>query len=67
MVIFATRRDAMARWRFASSDTHRTFDQPELVRLLVRGGFAASDVEARSAMMPLGIRRLVVTARKGSR
>jgi hypothetical protein len=67
MVIFATDRDAMARWRFANSETHRTFDHPELVRPLIRGSFAASEVEACSAMMPLGIRGIIATARKGSR
>jgi hypothetical protein len=66
MVIFATDREAMARWKFSSSETHRTFDQHELVRLLVRGGFAGNEVETCSTLMPLGIRGLVVTARKGS-
>ena len=39
IVIVATDRSAMARWKFAQSSTHELFDMPGLANLLMRGGF----------------------------
>jgi SAM-dependent methyltransferase len=65
IVVFTTDRQAMASWKFAGSETHRTFGQDELVRLFMDGGFASDEIRISSTMMPLRIRGLVGIAYKG--
>ncbi len=64
IAIFAAHRRAMSRWRFSGPETHRTFDEADLMRFLVRGGFSEREIRLSSMMMPFGIPALVGTADK---
>ena len=48
IVILATDRSAMTRWKFTQSSTHELFDVRGLSDLLVRGGFAANEISVKA-------------------
>jgi ubiquinone/menaquinone biosynthesis C-methylase UbiE len=64
IVIVATDRSAMARWKFAQSSTHELFDMPELANLLTRGGFATSDISVTPFKLAFGVLGLLAIATK---
>lgn len=63
VVLYVTDRETMARWPFAGSDTHVTYDAHGLGELLGRCGFA--QVVVRAARLPLGVGGLVAVAVRG--
>jgi ubiquinone/menaquinone biosynthesis C-methylase UbiE len=64
IVIVATDRSAMARWKFAQPSTHELFDVPGLANLLVRGGFATSGISVTPIKLAFGVRGLLAIATK---
>jgi ubiquinone/menaquinone biosynthesis C-methylase UbiE len=64
IVIVATDRSAMARWKFAQSSTHELFDLPGLADLLVRGGFATSEISVTQIKLAFGVLGLLAIATK---
>ena len=64
IVIVATNRSAMARWKFAQSSTHELFDVPGLANLLVRGGFAKSEISVTPFKLAFGVLGLLAIATK---
>ena len=64
MVIYATDRSTMARWKFAGPDTHRLLDEDELRALGVCGGFGPDEVSIRRVTLPFGIKGLLAILRK---
>ncbi len=64
IVIVATHRSAMARWKFAQSSTHELFDMPGLANLLMRGGFATSEISVTPFKLPFGVLGLLAIATK---
>ncbi len=67
MAIYVTERTSMARWAFASAETHRRFDRDELMMLLLRGGFASDEVTIAPIAIPPGIRGLLGIVRSRTR
>jgi SAM-dependent methyltransferase len=63
-VAYATDRETMAKWPFASGDTHRTFDLTSLHEAFVDAGFEADDVCVERVALPFGVSGLVALARK---
>jgi SAM-dependent methyltransferase len=64
MVLYATDRSAMRRWRFAGPDTHRLFDHNRLTALLIDAGFAADCIRIEGVNAGLGVMGLLAVARK---
>ena len=64
IVIVATDRSAMARWKFAQPSTHELFDTPGLANLLVRGGFATSAISVTPIKLAFGVLGLLAIATK---
>ena len=64
IVIVATDRSAMTRWKFAQSSTHELFDMPGLADLLVRGGFATSEISVTRINLAFGVLGLLAIATK---
>jgi ubiquinone/menaquinone biosynthesis C-methylase UbiE len=64
IVIVATDRSAMARWKFAQPSTHELFDLHGLANLLVRGGFATSAISVTPIKLGLGVPGLLAIASK---
>jgi SAM-dependent methyltransferase len=66
IVIYATHRSTMSRWKFAGPDTHSHIDEDGLRTLAVRGGFASSEVSIRPVALPFGIAGVIGILRKQS-
>lgn len=64
IVVVATDRSAMARWKFAQPSTHELFDRPGLADLLVRGGFATSGISVTPIKLAFGVLGLLAIATK---
>ena len=64
IVIVATDQSAMTRWKFAQSSTHELFDMPGLTNLLVRGGFATSEISVTHINLAFGVMGLLAIATK---
>jgi SAM-dependent methyltransferase len=64
MVLYATDRSAMRRWRFAGPHTHRLFDYNRLTALLIDAGFAADCIRIEGVNAGLGVMGLLAVARK---
>ena len=64
IVIVATDQSAMTRWKFAQSSTHEVFDMPGLTNLLVRGGFATSEISVTHINLAFGVMGLLAIATK---
>lgn len=64
IVIVATDQSAMTRWKFARSSTHELFDMPGLTNLLVRGGFATSEISVTHINLAFGVMGLLAIATK---
>jgi ubiquinone/menaquinone biosynthesis C-methylase UbiE len=64
IVILATDRSAMTRWKFTQSSTHELFDARGLADLLVRGGFATSEISVTQIKLAFGVLGLLAIAAK---
>ena len=64
IVIVATDRSAMTRWKFTQSSTHVLFDARGLADLLVRGGFAANEISVSQIKLAFGVLGLLAIATK---
>jgi ubiquinone/menaquinone biosynthesis C-methylase UbiE len=64
IVIVATDQSAMTRWKFAQSSTHELFDVRGLADLLVRGGFATSEISVTQIKLGFGVLGLLAIATK---
>jgi ubiquinone/menaquinone biosynthesis C-methylase UbiE len=64
MAIYATDRLTMASWRFARGNTHRMFDQVELMSLIRLGGFADDEITIKFLSIGFGIAGLLAVVRK---
>jgi ubiquinone/menaquinone biosynthesis C-methylase UbiE len=64
IVIVATDRSTMTRWKFTQSSTHELFDLPGLADLLVRGGFATSEISVTQINLAHGVLGLLAIATK---
>jgi len=64
IVIIATDRSAMTRWKFTQSSTHELFDVRGLADLLVRGGFATSEISVTQIKLAFGVPALLAIATK---
>lgn len=64
MVIYATDRSTMSRWKFSGPGTHSLFDEGELRALGVRGGFGADDISVSGVRLPFGVKGLLAILRK---
>jgi len=64
IVIVATDRSAMARWKFAQSSTHELFDMPGLASLLERAGFATSEISVTPIKLAFGVQASLAIATK---
>lgn len=54
----------MTRWKFAQSSTHELFDVRGLADLLVRGGFATSEISVTQIKLGFGVLGLLAIATK---
>jgi len=64
IAIYVTSRETMGKWPFASRETHRTYNQEELLDLLAGAGFLRSRIKIETLALPFGIRGLLATADK---
>ena len=64
MVVYVSDRETLANFPFACEDTHRSFDQRELVAAIRTGGFAESDFTVVPVKLPLGVSGLLATVVK---
>ena len=64
MAIYATDKSAMARWKFIGPETHRFFNQNELVAFVVSGGFANDEISMASITLAFRIPGLIAVLRK---
>jgi len=62
LVVYATDRSTMSRWKFAGAGTHRQLDADVLAGLLVRAGFAAPDIRVDRADIGFGVRGIMARA-----
>lgn len=65
IVVYASDRSAMRGWPFAGEETHRLFNQDELVMLLVEAGFAADHICIDTVDAGFGVKGLLAKAHKG--
>ncbi|MDB5359070.1 MAG: hypothetical protein JWO51_367 [Rhodospirillales bacterium] len=61
IVIYATDRSTMRRWKFAGPDTHRLFSATELTAVLRRGGFDGHQATVSNIRVAGGINGLFAT------
>ena len=54
----------MTRWKFAQSSTHELFDMRGLADLLVRSGFATSEISVTQIKLGFGVLALLAIATK---
>jgi ubiquinone/menaquinone biosynthesis C-methylase UbiE len=64
IVIVATDQSVMTRWKFAQASTHELFDLPGLTDLLMRGGFATSEISVTPIKLAFGVLGLLAIATK---
>lgn len=64
IVIIATDRSAMTRWKFTQSSTHELFDMRGLADLLICGGFATSEISVTRIKLAPGVPGLLAIATK---
>ncbi|MDP4006569.1 class I SAM-dependent methyltransferase [Methylobacterium sp. NEAU K] len=62
LVLYATDRVTMQRWRFAGPETHRTYTAQECVAVLARAGFEETAIRSAELRFPFGIKGFLVTA-----
>ena len=67
MVLYATDRSSMQKWKMCTAETHRMFDANELRELLRRGGFADDEIKIEQIRLSFGIRGLLAEVRKTPR
>jgi SAM-dependent methyltransferase len=61
MVIYATDKSAMSRWKFAGVDTHRLFGCDELGLLITQGGFSEDEFSIKEINVGFGVKGLIAT------
>jgi ubiquinone/menaquinone biosynthesis C-methylase UbiE len=66
MAIYATHKSAMTRWRFCCPETHRLFDEHELLTLILKGADANDEVSVCSVTLALRIAGVLAILRKGT-
>jgi ubiquinone/menaquinone biosynthesis C-methylase UbiE len=66
MAIYATHKSAMTRWRFCCPETHRLFDEHELLTLILKGAAANDEVSVCSVTLALRIAGVLAILRKGT-
>jgi SAM-dependent methyltransferase len=64
MSIYATDRSAMARWKIVGPETHRIFNQNELVNFILTGGFAIDEISVASITLAFRIPGIIAVLRK---
>jgi SAM-dependent methyltransferase len=64
IVLYATDREAMSRWPFAGTETHRLFDRDLIAALFVDAGFARNCVDIEGINAGFGVGGLLAVARK---
>jgi len=64
IAIYVTEASTMRRWKFATPQTHRTFDRQALTELLRNGGFGDDRITIVETRPALGVRGLVATVSK---
>ena len=64
IVILATDKSAMTRWKFTQFPTHEIFDLHGLTNLLVRGGFTTSKISVTQTKLAAGVLGLLAIATK---
>ena len=64
VIMLATDKLTMARWKFTQSSTHDLFGLPELAALLARGGFASGATTVRRIELPFSVPGLLAIATK---
>ncbi len=64
MVLYATDRSSMQKWKMCTPGTHRMYDANELRELLRCGGFADDEIKVEQMRLSFGIRGLLAVARK---
>jgi hypothetical protein len=65
MAIYVSDRATMWRWKFAGSETHRTFGLEELTALIRYGDFEMRETTIVPVMLPFGVAGFLATLRKG--
>lgn len=63
IVIYVTDEEAMKSWKFATSDTHRHFNEDSLESLLRQGPFGRSDISISKVHAGFGVPGLVAVIR----
>jgi ubiquinone/menaquinone biosynthesis C-methylase UbiE len=66
MAIYATHKSVMARWKFSCPETHRLFDDHELLTLILKGAAANDEVSVCSVTLALRIAGVLAIFRKGT-
>ena len=61
MVVYVSDRETLASFPFAREDTHRSFDEGELVEAIRTGGFVESEITVVPVKLPLGVSGLLAT------
>jgi SAM-dependent methyltransferase len=64
LVLYATARESMDRWRFAGPQSHRLYDHIEMVALLRDGGFPMELIHVDFVSAGFGVRGLLAVAQK---
>jgi ubiquinone/menaquinone biosynthesis C-methylase UbiE len=64
IVLYATERDCMRRWRFASRHTHRLYDEQRLAAALTDAGFSTAAIDIGRVDAGFGVTGLIARARK---
>jgi SAM-dependent methyltransferase len=64
IAIYVTDKSSMAGWRFAQKETHRAFDDDDLITLIRLGGFTDDAITIVRLMMGVGITGLLALVRK---
>jgi SAM-dependent methyltransferase len=64
LVLYATARESMERWRFAGPQSHRLYDHIQILALLRAGGFLTDLIRVDGVSAGLGVRGFLALARK---
>jgi SAM-dependent methyltransferase len=64
LVVYATARESMRRWRFAKPPSHRLYDQIEIGALLCDGGFSRALIRISVVNAGFGVTGFLAVARK---
>lgn len=62
LVIYATAKRTMRRWKFAATGTHRWIDRSILLDALIEGGFAYDRIDIQEVTLPAKVAGLIAIA-----